>query len=85
MVTALMWEDLCHLIGQYHFQLVYLMQVLMKDPVIAADGHSYERHAMQEWLLHHTFSPKTGCQLSHKRLIGSVLIKSVIASHFEVV
>ena len=57
----------------------------MRDPVIAADGHTYERHAMQEWLTHHSSSPVTGLQLSHKRLISNVLIRSAIVSQFGVV
>ena len=60
------------------------LQVLMRDPVIAADGHTYERHAMQEWLTHHSSSPVTGLQLSHKRLISNVLIRSAIVSQFGV-
>lgn len=57
----------------------------MRDPVIAADGHTYERHAMQAWLTHDTSSPVTGLQLSHKRLIGNLLIKSAIVSQFGIV
>ncbi|DBA89960.1 TPA: hypothetical protein ACH3X2_004388 [Trebouxia sp. C0005] len=41
------------------------MQAAMHDPVIAADGHTYERHAMEHWLLKHGTSPITGAQLSH--------------------
>ena len=54
----------------------------MKDPVIAADGHSYEREAMQKWLTQHATSPVTGLKLAHSRLIGNVLIKSAITSQF---
>ncbi len=43
------------------------LQVLMVDPVIAADGHTYERAALQEWLQHHTTSPVTGATLEHHR------------------
>ena len=56
----------------------------MRDFVIAANVHAYERHAMQEWLSHQTSSPVTGLQLSHKRLIGNGLIKSVIVSQLGV-
>lgn len=33
---------------------------LMQDPVITADGHSYERSAIEDWLRLHDTSPKTG-------------------------
>lgn len=54
---------------------------MMKEPVIAADGHTYERKAVQEWLQHHKTSPVTGCVLAHIRLIPNVLIRSVLARH----
>ena len=38
---------------------------VMVDPVIAPDGHSYERHAIQRWLADgNTTSPYTGEPLS---------------------
>lgn len=37
-----------------------ITQEIMKDPVITADGHSYERSAIEKWLKHHDTSPKTG-------------------------
>ncbi|MCO5577640.1 hypothetical protein L7F22_031471 [Adiantum nelumboides] len=37
-----------------------ITQEVMKDPVITADGHSYERIAIEKWLEHHNTSPKTG-------------------------
>ena len=33
---------------------------IMEDPVVAADGHTYERTAIAEWLEHHDLSPLTG-------------------------
>lgn len=44
-----------------------LTKVLMVDPVIAADGHTYERAALRAWLQHHTTSPVTGAPLEHHR------------------
>lgn len=37
-----------------------ITQEIMRDPVITADGHSYERTAIETWLRHHDTSPKTG-------------------------
>lgn len=31
---------------------------LMRDPVIAADGHTYDREAIEMWLRNHDTSPK---------------------------
>ncbi|CAI5962389.1 unnamed protein product [Closterium sp. NIES-64] len=37
-----------------------ITQEIMRDPVITADGHSYERAAIEKWLMHHDTSPMTG-------------------------
>ena len=49
-------------------------QAVMVDPVIAADEKTYERSAMQHWLLHHSTSPSSGNALQHQRLVPNVLI-----------
>ncbi|KAL0054363.1 hypothetical protein WJX82_007700 [Trebouxia sp. C0006] len=36
-----------------------LTKVAMHDPLIAADGHTYERRAMEHWLRQHGTSPIT--------------------------
>ena len=36
---------------------------VMHDPVIAGDGHSYEREAIERWLAKKLTSPKTGATL----------------------
>lgn len=51
----------------------------MREPVIAADGHTYEKLAMECWLQQHDDSPVTGAMLQHKRLVPNVIIKNVIA------
>ncbi|EOD05030.1 hypothetical protein EMIHUDRAFT_220523 [Emiliania huxleyi CCMP1516] len=38
---------------------------LMVDPVMAADGHAYERTAMERWLATKSTSPMTGEALEH--------------------
>lgn len=50
----------------------------MQDPVIAADGHTYEKAAMQEWLTGHNNSPVTGAKLAHQRLTPNILIRSIL-------
>uniref|UniRef100_A0A7S4UT27 U-box domain-containing protein n=1 Tax=Ditylum brightwellii TaxID=49249 RepID=A0A7S4UT27_9STRA len=48
----------------------------MKDPVVAADGHTYERHAIRRWLQTSDMSPLTGQTLSHKELVPNYLLLS---------
>lgn len=55
-----------------------LTKAAMHDPVIAADGHTYERHAMEQWLRQHATSPLTGAQLSHLRLVPNIIVRSIV-------
>ena len=55
----------------------------MQDPVIAADGLSYERVALEAWLLQNSTSPVTGQPLPHKHIVENVLIRNVISQHME--
>ena len=58
-----------------------LLQVVMQDPVIAGDGHTYERAAIQHWLQGSSLSPVTGEKLPHTRLVPNVLVKSALSQH----
>ena len=58
-----------------------LLQVVMQDPVIAGDGHTYERAAIQHWLQGSSLSPVTGEKLPHIRLVLNVLVKSALSQH----
>jgi len=55
-----------------------ITQELMKDPVMAADGFTYERVAISEWLKDHNTSPSTNLELDHKNLIPNHAIRSMI-------
>ena len=46
-----------------------ITQELMDDPVVATDGHTYERHAIERWLLKKRTSPKTNEELFNTMLI----------------
>ncbi|KAG9144692.1 hypothetical protein Leryth_021535 [Lithospermum erythrorhizon] len=52
---------------------------LMKDPVIIASGHTYERHSIAQWINsgHHT-CPKSGQRLIHMALIPNYALRSLI-------
>ena len=46
------------------------------DPVIASDGHTYDRRNITEWLESHNTSPVTGEILSDKTLRPNLPLKS---------
>ena len=61
---------------------------IMEDPVIAADGHTYEREMIKRWFnenrrKEYIKSPATGKNLSDRRLIPNQAIKKVIATWNE--
>jgi len=53
----------------------------MVEPVIAADGHTYEKAAIEAWLQQNSISPVTGDFLAHTRIVANVLIKSAIGTN----
>ncbi len=67
--------------GHTSIEAVGCLQVLMVEPVIAADGHTYEKAAIQTWLQQHTISPVTGAFLAHTRIVPNVLIKSAVGTN----
>lgn len=48
------------------------------DPVVAADGFTYERSAITRWLQTSNKSPMTGCDLKHKELVSNYGLMSSI-------
>lgn len=53
----------------------------MTDPVLAADGYSYERSAIESWLAGHNTSPMTNGALPHRNLIPNHALRSSILEH----
>jgi len=51
---------------------------VMKNPVIAADGHSYERGSITAWLASHDTSPVTNLPLTHKMVVNNHALKQAI-------
>ena len=45
---------------------------LMIDPVVASDGFTYEREAIEKWFKTSSNSPRTGALLQHKILIPNI-------------
>lgn len=51
---------------------------IMEEPVICADGHSYERKAIAEWLSQNKTSPLTGAKLPHMELVPNHALRNLI-------
>lgn len=56
---------------------------LMIDPVVAADGHSYERHILEKWLEEHDTSPLTNEVLAHKFLTPNRALRVQVQRFIE--
>ncbi len=58
---------------------------IFKDPVIAEDGHTYERSAIEDWFKKNSTSPNTGLLLANKNLLPNRVIISMINDfyHYE--
>ncbi|EOD11403.1 hypothetical protein EMIHUDRAFT_214767 [Emiliania huxleyi CCMP1516] len=50
----------------------------MSDPVMAADGHAYERSAIERWLATKSTSPMTGEELQHTCLANHHMLRRMI-------
>jgi len=56
-----------------------LMQEVMRDPHVAADGFTYEAEAIRGWLdSGHDTSPMTNSTLSHQNLVPNRALRSAI-------
>lgn len=56
-----------------------IFQETMQDPVVAADGFTYEAEALRGWLdSGHETSPMTNLALSHKNLVPNHALRSAI-------
>ena len=57
---------------------------LMECPVIAADGNTYDRSSIEDWLARgNTTSPTTGAPLEHLHLADNHLVKSMVAEYAD--
>ncbi|KAJ4784651.1 U-box domain-containing protein kinase family protein [Rhynchospora pubera] len=61
-----------------------ILQEIMKDPCIAADGFTYEAEAIKTWLnTGHNTSPMTNLILAHHDLIPNYVVRSAIQEWIE--
>jgi len=58
-----------------------IMHERMCHPVLAADGYTYERYAIERWLQMHNTSPMTGAPLAHRYLTENFALKHLIAAY----
>lgn len=50
----------------------------MNDPCVAADGYTYDRRAIEQWLEVNNNSPLTNMSLPNKNLIPNLMLLSAI-------
>lgn len=58
---------------------------IMRDPVVTADGFTYERIAILKWFEKHATSPMTNQALPHKHLAPNLALKSQIVEYYSLV
>lgn len=51
----------------------------MRDPVLAADGFTYERSAIEDWLRRKGTSPMTNTPLAHLQLTPNHIVRSAVS------
>ena len=51
---------------------------IMDDPVVAADGYTYEATAIAAWMARHSTSPMTNLPLAHSGLTPNLVLRSAI-------
>jgi len=58
-----------------------ITQEKMRRPVVAADGISYERAAIERWLHEHSRSPTFNTELKHKHLVDNINLRKRIEEY----
>ncbi|KAI9180829.1 hypothetical protein LWI28_008528 [Acer negundo] len=65
---------ICHQIGE-----------VMQDPVVAADGYTYEAEAMKGWLeIRHDTSPMTNLRLPYHQVVPNHSLRSAIQEWLDI-
>ncbi|XP_066389409.1 U-box domain-containing protein 70-like isoform X3 [Miscanthus floridulus] len=66
-----------------HYFLCPILQTIMKNPHIAADGFTYEAEAIEDWLEAHDTSPMTNLPLRNCVTIPNSALRLVIQEHLQ--
>ena len=56
---------------------------VMKDPVLARDGFTYERYQIEEWIRRNGVSPMTSMPLSIDELVPNILVRQIISATYD--
>ncbi|KAL3743537.1 hypothetical protein ACJRO7_018765 [Eucalyptus globulus] len=75
--------------GEEHTQppsyfLCPIKHEIMEDPLVAADGHTYEAEAIMEWLDGHNTSPMTNLPLDNLHLVPNRIVRSAIQEWLQI-
>ena len=79
--TTVVYINLCRRVFLGH--AVGLGVQVFQDPVSCSDGHTYERAAIERWLLHHDTSPMTREEIFEEDLIPNFALRKSIAEWRE--
>ena len=60
-----------------------ILQILMKDPVVAQDGYTYERTAITEWLSKNSTSPMDRSEITNKNVYSNIGVKLLIEEYLK--
>ena len=55
-----------------------ITQEIFSEPVMADDGNTYEKSAIEAWFLYHDTSPLTNVKLATKKIIPNLTLKKLI-------
>ena len=61
-----------------------IIRSIMTDPVIAPDGHTYERCAIEAWLRINPISPLTREKMYIHQLVPNVSLKNIIDEYIKI-
>ena len=74
--TRFPWDGRCRAPPDAY--LSPITKQLMIDPVCTADGHTFERAAIERWLAQRHTSPLTGLRLPSAQLTPNLLMRSLL-------
>lgn len=55
-----------------------ITQELLREPVVAFDGHTYEKSSIEKWIKSRSISPMTGEEMKDKNLLPNLNLKKLI-------
>jgi hypothetical protein len=89
-IQSVLWEEEIHKLKEEKKELKQKLDLsftcsvsgeIFEHPVVAQDGHTYERASIERWLTIRKTSPMTNEPMLHDTLTPNHTLKSAIASH----